>query len=183
MSIVAFKNTSANSWINRSTALWNDSVAIVSIRNSLEGVYNLVNLSHRLLIDQPYYLSDVKRNSLEQVYGIKLLAQLLQQYNDVSTVRNILTQWYWSNPLKRRTLEQKYDDAPRFRNSLKDIYHIYKTLEIESNQLYSVTGTALQTEMIQPFDLIGTNLITKELNQIYLILGDTSSSDIDKPEV
>lgn len=183
MAISAYINTSANSWVNSDANVWDDATIIEHHRLQLTQVYDLVNRFHRLLFNQPYYLSGPLRTRLKQLYSSRLIARLFQRYNDNPRLIIQFRQWYWESKEHRILLRQKWDDYLNFRISFRQIYHLFRSLEKDSNQLYSITGIEVQKDLNQHFNIESNNLLLKELNQLYLLLGDSSATDINMPEV
>lgn len=154
-----------------------------TVRAILDQSYGLIGDLVRSALDQIYHITTNKLSSLDQRYGLRLLAILDQFYTDKSVRKQILEQYWGSSAELKRALQQPYRDKSQVISSLDQPYKFLLPLLSRLNQLYSLIGGQVLSSLDQPFSIEDNNKIKTAMQQRYMILAGGTSEPISVPIV
>lgn len=143
-------------------------------RQTINQPYSLLDRLPLAVFVQTYYLVNIVKGLLEQVYGIKTAAVLSQFYGDTPTIFRQLIQYYGNAAPAKRALVQLYGDALAIRRLISHPYALPAHLAAFIAQRYGVAGEQLQAVVDKLWALKGVDLPQKAIAQPYGILGDPS---------
>lgn len=154
----------------------------VSLRALLDQCYDIeATAVLRAMLAQEYHLTEPFLSLVDQVYGIRMLATLVQRYGDVAQLRAILDQIYGSAAVLRRICRQDYGDALRLVAELDQRWAQYADLRALVEQKYSISGEELRRILAQDYDLRQYADLRAVLDQVYVVApGDAIEQ---RPEV
>jgi hypothetical protein len=160
--------------------LWDIATALIAVRAILSMPYALEG-TLRNLVDQLFHLTTPFIATCDHVYGIRLLAALVQRYGDVPQLRAILDQVYGSAAVLRRICRQDYGDALRLVAELDQRWSQYADLRALVHQKYSISGEELRRILSQNYDLRQYADLRAVLDQVYVVAPGTAIEQ--RPEV
>jgi hypothetical protein len=121
------------------------------------------------VLEQGWAIMVAPQSALEQVWGIKLLGQLSQNWEDAPVVQAALWQWYGDTSDVQSALSQRWGDALAVQSALEQPWHLPQALKSVLEQRYAVTGTEVQAFLSQLWNLHGYDAVRSLLAQPWLI--------------
>ena len=144
-------------------------VAAALLRAVLDQPYSLLATLIRATLDQDYHLTTRQINTIIQVYGLKMLATLIQPYGNMPQFRNRLDQRYGDCNFLRRLIEWEYGDAPQYRAELAQEWNMPEALRAMLVQRYYIAEAQLRGLCEQVYDLSERDLVKAILDQLYVL--------------
>lgn len=133
--------------------------------------------------EQPYLLTRVVAQFVEQIYGLKLSVILVQLYGDVPLVTAILDQYYDDGGRLRATLEQFWGDYNIVRNSNDQPYFFPALLTQVLEQRYSISANDIFKMSEQVYNISGVDYVRQFVNQPFSLLDDGSQVAVGNNQV
>jgi len=141
----------------------------VAIRSILDQPYDLLSASLRAILEQPYQMTFRLAALLDQIYGLRLLATLVQLYGNAPNIRRSLDQYYGDATRLRRRLDQLYGDSPRYRAALDQLYNLHAGMRAGLEQKYSIAEGPVRSALEQLYNLQDKDLLRMTLDMLYVL--------------
>ena len=142
------------------------------IDNVLEQIYSFRTSQS---LGQVYSLTLDLLVTLEQAYGIKLVAYFKEYYGDSPVITAILRQYYNSSAVAVGTLSQAYQDAINSRSSLLQDYSLLHALISFIKQIYPLADVSVLSYLTGSYNIKTTAEVKNFINLFYsLVAGDSS---------
>ena len=141
----------------------------LKLRAVLEQPYHLSGGAVRAVLEQIYYLTTRQINTLVQVYGLRILAMLVQPYGNMPQFRTLLDQRYGDCFFLRRLIEHEYGDAPQYRAELVQEWAMPEALRAMLEQRYHIADSQLRGLCEQVYDLFERDRVKAILDQLYVL--------------
>lgn len=145
-------------WIDATDASLRDelitfSEPVVLLLTALDQLYNLSLDQVIAGLVQEYYLTAPLKTALEQVWGLKLDAALIQRWSNAPLVGAACTQYYGDAHQVTQGLVQRWDDMVQVGTALAQQYHLMYEAITALEQVWAVTGTPVDQGLAQVWDL------------------------------
>lgn len=112
---------------------------------------------------------ETMRATMDQVYGLKMLAVFHQYYGNASVKKATLDQRYGDAAAVRRVLDQLYGDAYPVRTICEQLYNLAEGLRATLVQPYSIAQEKLLATMDQAYNIQDRDALRAILDQLYVL--------------
>jgi hypothetical protein len=136
------------------------------ILNFIDEIYGL-KLGASLL--QPYIIYQFLSSYFDQTYGLRLESPLNQIYFDSPVLKSFIDQNYRDANQLFRALIQTWGDAARITGYINQEYDLPDFLRNSLVQKYALTAAAIRQLLVEQYNLSQYNLIASRLEQTYII--------------
>lgn len=120
-------------------------------------------------LSQFYNMTNRLSAICHQLYGLQLLASLVQYYGDAPVFRRLVEQWYGSAAILRKLVEQKYHDARLLQAVLDQEWAAYGDLLAICQQRYSISQGQLQALAEQNYNVQEHAILQRIIDQLYVM--------------
>ena len=153
------------------------------VEASLDQVYHIFEDSLRVALEQVYHLLYVSSAALEQLYGLRESASLIQNYTNMRVRESSLIQYYSSTSFVNSIFSSKYKDALSLRASVDQTWFVSEPLSSAIDEYYSITGNLVREGLDQTWAIKLNDGVINTLCQLYTFAGGLEETTIESPTV